>query len=1110
MLPRHSGKVAGRHVLWICWCRGRHREKQARKLIAMIARGLAKLTAPRTARAVPRERVHLLLERALDCGSVWIGAHAGSGKTTAIATFVAALGRPTLWYRVDASDLDIAGFFHTFAQLAPGGRRSVPLPRFGPEYAAQPAAFARRFFRAFFARTPASAVTVIDDIHHAATALVPEVVAAAIDELPNDQTLILLSREACSSALTARRAGGRLVTVDESTLRFDDVESAALLDTLLGEQADATQRVRLQRTANGWAAGLVLLAEHQAMGGSLDNNALLNRSRQALFDYFLSEIYSRLDADDRHFVQLTALLDDVTPEAAKEVTADLQAARRLDALYRRNLFITRQASRLATYRYHDLFREFLRARLEDEIDEDDLRAIRLRAAAAAERSGAIESAIALLLDAAAFERCAQLLIEHGRLLVQQGRRATLADAVRRLPAAVLAASPHIEYWLGTARMIDDAEGACRHFEAAYRGFRGAGSDSLAYLTIAQAVLAIQTSWQNHSGAAIWLERLATEAARRDALAPSDRLRVATAQIRATTMGEVYRVNDSEVAAQAEAALLLLEDREAALDVNDRALAADALQEYAMETAREDIFLRAVTAVAPYLADTMLTPWAKCHWLISFGIVSGRRFPYRRVGFPYANATEALREAWSLSRQHGLPSLGFAAVMNLINVARSEGRGEEAAALVDRLAEEHEPARPTQVAELNGHRAIQLSIEGNYAAALAASTIALRASERAMYPPAQMWSPRLSHTQILIALGDHQSATAMHAEHAGSYTGQFRRICDVVERANRLWEARGREEAGYTSQLRAMMAEIRDIGWANYLSVVPQIAAQLAADALEHGIERDFIVAAIRRRHMHPPADYAPAWPWTLHIRLLGAFDLLRDGVLVPLGVKPQKRPLELLKFVAVAPRQTVDARAAAAALWPEMSGPAGKKALEAAIHRLRKMLGADDLLQVQDGKLRLPSNRVWVDMAAFEAWLDKALRQLEGSVETRAAGDLAERLFRDYRGRLFGDDESTPWSIGPRERLHRKFLQLAGSIGRYYEVRRDWIAASAVYERGVAQDALAEELYRGLIRCHLARNEPAAALHAFRRCRETLSVVLGIGPAPATLALMSKVPGATR
>ena len=64
-----------------------------------------------------------------------------------------------------------------------------------------------------------------------------------------------------------------------------------------------------------------------------------------------------------------------------------------------------------------------------------------------------------------------------------------------------------------------------------------------------------------------------------------------------------------------------------------------------------------------------------------------------------------------------------------------------------------------------------------------------------------------------------------------------------------------------------------------------------------------------------------------------------------------------------------------------------------------------------------------------------------------------------------------------------------------------WSEAIAIYERGLEQDNLAEEFYRGVMRCHLAQGDAAAALRAYRRCRELLSIVLGVQPSPQTQAL---------
>ena len=61
-------------------------------------------------------------------------------------------------------------------------------------------------------------------------------------------------------------------------------------------------------------------------------------------------------------------------------------------------------------------------------------------------------------------------------------------------------------------------------------------------------------------------------------------------------------------------------------------------------------------------------------------------------------------------------------------------------------------------------------------------------------------------------------------------------------------------------------------------------------------------------------------------------------------------------------------------------------------------------------------------------------------------------------------------------------------------------AAIALYRAALEQDNLAEELYQHLIACHLARGDSAQALNAYRRCRELLSIVLGLKPSARTEA----------
>lgn len=1053
---------------------------------------------------VQRARLYRLFDAAFESSAVWVGAPAGSGKTTALVDYLAARGKPLVWYRVDAGDLDLATFFYSLAQSLPGRQRKQPLPIFGPEYAPQPLPFARRFFRAYYERLPAASILAFDDLHVAAATLLPDIVAIAVEELPPDLRIACISREEIPGAYAALRANNRFARVDGRALRFDDAEADALLHARLGEGFDASICRAAQRSAQGWAAGLVLLSEQVAQGESFSARGPPPYG-EALFDYFASEVFERMSDPERHFMQVTALVPEVSPEEAVAMTGRQDAQDLLEAFCQRQLFVTRLAGRSPRYQYHDLFRAFLLTRLQQNLAAGELRVFRLRAAEAVLAAGQIEAAVVLFTAAEAWERVAEQLEHRARTLLQQGRRATLLGFVQAMPQRVAGQSPWLDYWLGVATMIDDAATACRHLERAYQGFAAAADRPAMSLAAAQAVLAIHMSWGTHVGTATWLERLDQTAPVASTLVASDRLRVATAVVRAAGMTATYRVNEASVAAVVETAVAMLEAGDsAAIDVNDRLVAADALQEHASALNSAELFQRIVGAMTPVLSDPAVTPWAKCHWLISFGAVSGRRFPYRKERFPYATAEAALEDAWRLATEHGLPNLRFAATWSLIAVARGTGDDEQCARLVARLQTEYDPAQPTQTSNFFFQQASQFGVHGDYPAGLAALVSAEEAATRAQLPLSEWWSLHASRAQMLIALDRCDEAIALLSEHAPQYSGLFLQVLQILG-ATAQWLAGAAGTAGRVEPLRALLAAVREAGWSNYMTMIPGVVSQVWGEALEHGIERPFIVAAIRRRKLRPPNAYSPAWPWPVRVRLLGPLQIERDDAPLAFGAKTQKKPLELLKLLASAPHRAVDAQQITAWLWPQADSESARTSLDVTVHRLRKILGIDEALVLTAGKLQLAAELVWVDAAAFEHWVDEAQRRLDAHPGLPEANGLAERLFADYRGRLGGDDEPAPWSIGPRERLHQKFLQLAGSLGRFHEVRRDLVRALAIYRRGLAEDQLAEELYRGLIRCQLAQGEPAAALHTFRSCRQILSVVLGVSPAPATLALVSKI-----
>ena len=115
------------------------------------------------------------------------------------------------------------------------------------------------------------------------------------------------------------------------------------------------------------------------------------------------------------------------------------------------------------------------------------------------------------------------------------------------------------------------------------------------------------------------------------------------------------------------------------------------------------------------------------------------------------------------------------------------------------------------------------------------------------------------------------------------------------------------------------------------------------------------------------------------------------------------------------------------------------------------------------------------------------------------------RRFSLYRGHLFGETEAPFWTLALRDRLRARFIRAVDALGQRLEVTGRAEDAIAVYRAGLEHDNLAEELYQRLIACHLARGEPAQALNTYRRCRELLSIVLGLKPSARTEALVARI-----
>jgi DNA-binding SARP family transcriptional activator len=129
-----------------------------------------------------------------------------------------------------------------------------------------------------------------------------------------------------------------------------------------------------------------------------------------------------------------------------------------------------------------------------------------------------------------------------------------------------------------------------------------------------------------------------------------------------------------------------------------------------------------------------------------------------------------------------------------------------------------------------------------------------------------------------------------------------------------------------------------------------------------------------------------------------------------------------------------------------------------------------------------------------------ARAQVASAAAEEVAG-LGRALLDAYPGHFLAGDEDNSWAMDLRDRLRSQLVRIVLGLGSRLQAAGRWDEAVTLYQRTLELDNLAEALYRGVMICHRELGQPAAALQAYRRCRELLSVVLGLAPSAETEAV---------
>lgn len=388
------------------------------------------------ARLVSRSHLVERLQQGVAGALTLVSAPAGYGKTTLLAQWRASTNAPVAWLSLEPEDNEPAQFLtYLIAALQTldphlGVRAQMLL---GLPQPVEPATVLASLTNDLLRWQGEDFVLVLDDYHLITDQTIHRTLTHLVEHMPPCMHLLIATRSDPPLPLARLRARGQLTELRAVELLFEAAEAEAFLSDVMGlhlSQADVTN---LQARIEGWIAGLQLAA--LSLQGRADiASALLafTGSHRFVLDYFSEEVLSRQPAEVQTFLLQTSILERLSGPLCDAVTGQEQSQALLEDLERANLFVIALDDVRGWYRYHHLFADLLRSRLQKTMPAS-VPELHRRASSWYEQHDVILEAIHHAILAADSARTTHLIEEHRHFLVLSGQAHTVLALLHTLP-----------------------------------------------------------------------------------------------------------------------------------------------------------------------------------------------------------------------------------------------------------------------------------------------------------------------------------------------------------------------------------------------------------------------------------------------------------------------------------------------------------------------------------------------------------------------------------------------------------------------------------------------------------------------------------------------------
>ncbi|WP_128644273.1 serine/threonine-protein kinase [Rhodococcus opacus] len=418
-----------------------------------------KFRPPTPTRAlVPRSRLLDLLRAGERRRLVLIHAPAGFGKSTLAAQWrenLIAAGIPVAWLSIDHDDNNVVWFLTHLTEAIRMVRPALAheLGQALEEHGDDAERYVLTSLVNEIHETGELLVVIVDDWHR----ITDPTTLGAIDFLLTHSChhlqVVVTSRSQSGLPLSRLRVRDELVEIDATALRFDDEEARSFLVDLGGLTLAADDVARLRTFTDGWVAALQLAS--LSLRGREDPSELiahLSGRHRAIGEYLVENVLNTLEPDILDFLLRTSVTERLCGPLAVRLAGIPRGQAMLEHIEGRDLFLRRLDDDGEWFRYHHLFADFLRRRLERDHPElvADLHSVASQWFA---EHSMLSEAVDHALAAGDPDAAADLVEAQGMLLIEHSQMATLLGLTAKLAYEHMHARPRLQIAVAWAHVL---------------------------------------------------------------------------------------------------------------------------------------------------------------------------------------------------------------------------------------------------------------------------------------------------------------------------------------------------------------------------------------------------------------------------------------------------------------------------------------------------------------------------------------------------------------------------------------------------------------------------------------------------------------------------------